>query len=77
MADVPLPELTGDVTADTLAALEVQRLNIARGTPKPSYTVGSHRVSWAEYLKYLDTRIAELRKEIAQSAPWEEIGVAL
>ena len=75
MNNVPLPPLTGDVTADTLAALQVERLNVALNGPKVSYELHGHRVNWGEYVKYLDERILSLRQEIAQSAPVEIMGV--
>jgi hypothetical protein len=72
---VPLPALTGDTLVDTLASLQTERLRVSRAGPKPSYSLHGHTVKWAEYLDYLDKRILALRVEIAQSAPWEEVGV--
>jgi len=71
---VPMPELTGDSTLDALNSLLVERLRVCRSGPKPSYSVEGHRVSWTEYLRYLDERIMALRKEYAAANPVEVIG---
>jgi len=73
---IPLPALTGDYLIDTINSLLCERLRLARNGPHPSYSVHGHKFSWTEYLKYLDSRIEALRKELAQTLPWEEIGVA-
>ncbi len=73
--EVDLPALTGDNLADTLAALEVQRLNVARSGPKVSYSVDGQRFDWNQYMKLLDERIKTVRQEMNQTAPWETIDV--
>jgi len=72
---IPMPDLTGDDTLDTLNSLLVERLRVSRGGSKPSYNVEGHKVDWTEYLKYLDARILALRKEYAAANPVEEIGM--
>jgi hypothetical protein len=73
MTDVPMPDLTGDVLQDTLNALMVERLNVARSGPKVTYNVDSQRVDWNTYMKMLDERITAVRLQISQSGPWEII----
>lgn len=72
---IPLPVLTGDNLVDTFNSLIVERLRVSRAGPKISYQVHGHRVDWNQYLKYLDERILQLRKEIAAATPVEEIGM--
>ena len=71
---ITMPALTGDVLVDTLNALLAERLAVARDGPKVSYSLHGHTVSWTAYLDSLDKRILALRREIAQTEPWEEIG---
>ena len=73
---IPLPALTGDYLIDTINSLLCERLRLARNGPHPSYSVHGHNFAWTAYLTYLDKRIEALRKELAQTLPWEEIGVA-
>lgn len=74
---IALPALTGDYLVDTLNSLLAERLEISRSGPRPSYNLHSHAVSWNEYVLYLDRRIRELRKEIAQTNPVEEMGFGI
>jgi len=71
---IALPDLTGDDLVDTLNSLIIQRLQVAREGPKPSYSLHGHKVDWTQYLDYLDKRIMALRKEIAMTTPLEEVG---
>lgn len=73
---VPLPDLTGDTLVDTLNSLLIERLQIIRAGPKPTYSLHGHLVKWDEYLSNLDQRILAIRREIAASSPVEVIGVA-
>lgn len=75
--EVAMPDLTGDNLVDTLNSLIVERLRVARGGPKPSYSIHGHKVDWTQYLDYLDKRIAALRREVAMTDPLEEIGIGL
>jgi hypothetical protein len=49
---VSMPALTGDTLVDTLNSLMIERLNVSRDGPKPSYMLHGHRVDWTQYLEY-------------------------
>ncbi len=72
---IPMPDLTGDNLVDTLNSLIVERLRVARDGGRVSYTVAGQTVRWNEYLAGLDRRIEALRREIAQTSPFEDVGV--
>ena len=54
-------------TRDSLVALRLA----SSASPKPSYNVHGHSVSWVEYLKYLSDEIDRLNAQIAQASPFE------
>ena len=66
-------------TPDYLTSLIAARDNAAAmlveitKSPKPSYTVHGHSVSWTEYQKMLLGQIAEINKQITQGTPFEFI----
>lgn len=72
--DVPMPALTGSMTLDTLNALMVERLRIARSGPFVTYRLHGHEVMKNEYIRDLDERILSLRRQLAQEDAVEEIG---
>lgn len=74
---VPMPELTGDTTLDTLNSLKVERLRVSRAGPFVSYKVGDQSMNWNQYMTELDRRIDALRKEYLRENPWVEIGIVL
>lgn len=74
---VPMPDLTGNVTQDTLNALLVERLRVARAGPKPGYSLHGHAVAWTDYLAELDRRILNVRIQLAQEGAWEEVGIGV
>ena len=62
---------------DYLTSLMQARANAAArlaetlASPKPSYTVHGHSVSWTEYQKMLFDQIEKINQQIAQGTPFE------
>ena len=67
MADTP-DYVTSLIQARDNAAA---RLAEILASPKPSYTVHGHSVSWTEYQKMLAEQLAQCNQLITQGTPFE------
>jgi hypothetical protein len=61
------------VARDNTAALLAQ----ITASPKPSYTVHGHSVSWTEYQRMLREQISGLNQLIAEANPFEFMSQAI
>lgn len=60
--------------AEQLATIKEQTLAIIvtiTASPKPSYSIGDHTVSWGEYLKQLKETVAFTDAQLASIVPYE------
>jgi len=66
-----------DDLQSTIEALVAQRLAIIQAGPRPTYQLHGQNVSWTDYLRYLDESITNVRKQLAELAPFEIVSRAV